>query len=100
MFIAMKQSGAITVSNTAVKLLSQLGLSDSQLNELAGCDISVQDMDILIRYDGAGDLTAAGMLLKNGALARLTTRTDVLNCLMIRATGADAKVIATALKGV
>ena len=95
----MLQSGAITVSNTAIKLVSQFGLSDAQLNDLAGCDVSVQSQDILVRYDGAGALTSAGMLIKANTIFRLTTRTDVLNCLMIRATGSDATVVATALKG-
>ena len=98
MLIAMQQSAAFVVAAADVKLFSQFSFTDLQLASLAGADVSVQTGDVWIRYDGGGS-AANGMLIKAGTIFRLNTRTEVLNCLLYRATSTSATVVATALAG-
>lgn len=95
----MQMTGAITVSSASVKLWTSLAavLNSKQQNEIAGCDISVQTNDIIIRTDGTDISGGIGMLIKSGTIFRLTTRQDILNCIMQRST-ADATVVAMTLR--
>lgn len=98
---SLKQlDSAFTVSTTVVKLLTQLGLTDAQLNKLAGCEVSILGSGggINIRYDGGGTVSAGnGIEVAAGTLFKLTTRSDVMNCLMVRSGSSDATIVANAL---
>lgn len=98
---SLKQNGSnATISTVPVKLLTLLGLNDAQLNALAGCEVSVLGSGggINVRYDGGGTVSAGnGIEIAAGTLFKFTTRTDVMNCLMVRSGSSDAVIVPNAL---
>lgn len=90
-----KMTAPITVSTTAVVLMSSLSLNAEQNNALAGCEVAVNTNSIYIRYDGVNDISSAGELIPAGTVFKIGNRADCLRFIMWRATGSDATVVVT-----